>query len=169
MQLLDKLAPTVTYPEAVRRLTGAGFCLWDVLASSSRKGSLDAGIDKKTEVPAAVREFVELNPSIRRICFATGKGSARKFHRHFKRWVETPGTFIAAPNPASQAIFGRPIAEAERMGGDQAERVSPANPVIELCVMHSVSPAFCAPPNGTYAAKRQQWFEQCFLASRYKQ
>ena len=49
----------VSYDEAMRRLTARGYALWDVVADSERKGSLDGDIKNPTF--ADVQALVELS------------------------------------------------------------------------------------------------------------
>ena len=79
------------YEEAVSRLQGAGYALWDILASSERKSkksgrqsSLDSDIRKAKT--ADIEGLVRRHPSLRRIVFVTGKGSADKFRQYFSEW-----------------------------------------------------------------------------------
>jgi G:T/U-mismatch repair DNA glycosylase len=139
----------IQYNEAMRRLNGAGYALWDILESSERKGSLDSAI--KNPTPAPIEAFVERYKSVQRICFATGKGSAISFRKHFADWLQR-GRFRVAPDAASVEVFGT--------GTKAVPNVADG---IELCVMHSVSPA-CA--GIAYPVKRQQWFDRCFTAEQ---
>ena len=79
------------YEEAVARLQGAGYALWDILSSSVRKNkksgkksSLDSDI--RTPKAADIEGLVRRHPSVRRIVFVTGKGSADTFRVHFSEW-----------------------------------------------------------------------------------
>ena len=79
------------YEEAVSRLQGAGYALWDILASSERKSkksgrqsSLDSDIRKAKK--ADIEGLVRRHPSLRRIVFVTGKGSADMFRQYFSEW-----------------------------------------------------------------------------------
>ena len=94
----------VSYDEAIRRLTARGYALWDVIAESERKGSLDGDIKNATF--ADVQSLVARHPSIRRICFSSGATTAKFFRRTHKAWLATPGAFVACPGcPESRAIF----------------------------------------------------------------
>mmetsp|Transcript_97247 Transcript_97247/g.253417 ORF Transcript_97247/g.253417 Transcript_97247/m.253417 type:complete len:323 (-) Transcript_97247:87-1055(-) len=135
----------VSYGEAVQRLHRAGYAVWDILESSDREGSLDSAI--RNEKPAPIQEFVALHPTIRRICFATGKGSAIMFRKHFKTWLCTDD-FHAAGDAESEAVFGKFARGADRG--------------IELCVMPSVSPASAT---SSYVQKRLGW-ATCFPSLR---
>jgi G:T/U-mismatch repair DNA glycosylase len=72
-------AEAVGYDEAMRRLTARGYAMWDIVAESERKGSLDKDIKKPVfaDIPGLVAAY----PSIRRICFSTGAGSADIFRK----------------------------------------------------------------------------------------
>ena len=79
------------YDDAVKKFTGAGYALWDTVASSQRKGSLDSAIQDAEY--ADVRGLLRTYPSIRRICFATGGGSAKIFAKAHAAWLKEPGAF----------------------------------------------------------------------------
>ena len=157
----------VDYDEAVARLTGAGYALWDAVASSKREGSLDSAIRSATY--ADVRGLCAATPSIRRICFSTGAGSAKIFKKGNEAWLATPGAFARRDDPATATVFKRVPA-------------APVAGAIELAVMESVSPAsnprqtwskekqaqfddeWAARPASIYPYKRRNWFEVCFAA-----
>lgn len=152
----------VDYDEAVRRLTEAGYALWDIVAESERKGSLDAAIRNAKHTD--LRKLVTEHPTIKRICFSTGRDSARRFKRAHKDWIAS-GAFVARDDENTRAVFG------DLRGG-----------FIELCVMESVSPAanprqtwstekqkasgfddeWTERPAALYPWKRHCWFEACF-------
>lgn len=177
--LLHPPTTALTYEAAVSRLLGAGFAVWDIVAESERGGSLDRDIRKPRFHD--VRLLCAEHPSIRRICFVTGEGSAKIFKGAWKEWLATPGRFVAAKDRVSQRVFGKCIAPAP--AGDADE------PPIELMVMESVSPAAVpavatksaakreaayalegrqdlvdagAPRASAYAWKRARWLETCF-------
>ena len=139
------------YSEAVLRLTSSGYALWDILESSVRAGSLDSAIKKGSERPADIRRFVKEYPTVRRIVFATGKGSAAKFKKHFLAWLQEGG-FVS--HKSGIEVFGAqgkqplaPLANVE------------AKEKIELIVPPSVSPACAAIP---VAEKIRMWKEIVF-------
>lgn len=80
MDCLVGAGPALPYPERVRRLTGAGIAVWDVLASSVRPGSMDADIDEATAVPNEFGRFLATHRRIRRVCF-NGRKAADMFRR----------------------------------------------------------------------------------------
>jgi hypoxanthine-DNA glycosylase len=70
--------PDLPYDERLEKLAGAGVALWDVCASATRPGSLDANI---TEVaPQDFAGFLAEHPSIALIAF-NGQPAARLFRR----------------------------------------------------------------------------------------
>jgi G:T/U-mismatch repair DNA glycosylase len=146
------------YAEAVRRLTGAGYALWDILESSERvnkatgkRSSLDAHIKK--ERPARIRELVEAHPTVRKIVFATGKGSAEIFRRHFGAWLAEGG--FCCGNDEAADVFGASPCRVLRKGDGNG------TPAIELVVPISVSPAAA---NFTFGEKRDNWLCHVFNA-----
>ena len=130
--LLHPLESECSYEEARDRFLAAGFAMWDVVAESERAGSLDMHIvnPRFHDVKGLCAEHT----TIRRICFATGQGSAKIFRGAWKAWLATPGAFKAAPDAASQAIFAKYVQHSP----DDSE---PHSEPIELLVMESVSPA----------------------------
>lgn len=62
-------APECPYPERLQQLKRHGIALWDVLASCSRPGSLDADIDDATIIVNDFAKFFGVHPHIRRIVF----------------------------------------------------------------------------------------------------
>ena len=116
--LLHPPETACSYDEAVSRLLDSGFALWDIVAESERGGSLDQDI--RNPKFHDVRSLVEAHPSIRRICFATGAGSAKIFRGAWRQWLATPGTFRPAPNRASRDVFARYVWE-PRLGDTPGE------------------------------------------------
>lgn len=180
--LLHPASTVCSYEAALDRLHAAGFSVWDIIAESERGGSLDQNIRraKYHDVRALVRE----HPTIQRIGFATGAGSATIFRKAWLEWLATPGAFRVAPDRASQAVFSRHVVEAPAASGDDSA-VLP----IELVVLESVSPAAVpavavkctakrtagyvaegrtdlvasgAPRASSYAWKRARWLEALF-------
>ena len=177
-QLLHPPSATVDYDEAMRRLTSQGYALWDILASSVRKGSLDSAI--RSPVYADVEGFVRANPSIRRICFATGKGSAEVFRKGNKEWLARPGAFVVrSGDTLSHSVFATAL---QSDGAAPATLASDMPGPIELVILESVSPAYvprpawksaaqraagfddeyCRAPTSAYTWKRDSWLVRCF-------
>ncbi len=74
-------AQQVAYNERLRLAKSAGFALWDVLAECSRPGSLDSNIERSSEVVNPILQWLEKQPTVKRVCF-NGKTSAAVFNRH---------------------------------------------------------------------------------------
>ena len=167
-----------TYEEAVRRLLGAGYALWDICESSERKNksgkktSMDADISKL--VPAPIEELVEAYPSIRRLVFATGKGSAKIFRDKFGDWLRR-GHFCCG-NDAAFEVFNEKkgmriprksmlLATTEDKQGGSTKRKAEAleTRLIELVVPPSVSPAACRfAGERDFGEKRAGWLQHVF-------
>ena len=150
-----------TYKEAVDRLQDAGYALWDVLESSERKSaksakktSMDADI--KDGKPAPIEAFVDAYPSVRRLVFVTGSGSAKIFQKHFAEWLASDRTRFVTGNAKAAAVFGAhkkyPIPSREDAGAGIA---------IELIVPPSVSPA-AARFDGDFGDKKDNWLKDVF-------
>ena len=149
--------PRVGYADALAALTGAGYALWDMVASSRREGSLDGAITA-AEL-AGVEGFVRARPSIRRIGFATGKDSAARFRTAFAAWLREPGQFVAAPDAASQAVFASVLRRAAARANAAS---SPPRAPIELVVLESVSPAYIPRPAWSAECQRARGFDDAY-------
>lgn len=67
--------PALPYGERTQRLIENRVALWDVCASASRPGSLDANIRHASVVPNAFAPFIASHPQIRLICFNGAKAA----------------------------------------------------------------------------------------------
>ena len=175
------------YADALERLTSRGYCLWDLVESSERKGSLDSDI--KNEVFADVGRLLAETPSITRVVFSTGKGSAQKFLAAHRKsdWLRTPGAFRAADDAESAEVFAKFFATLCQKETKQQGRGAAGRRSIELVVPESVSPAsvprrardraaqaklgwgaglkedaFSRRPAHIYPVKRADWFAKVF-------
>jgi double-stranded uracil-DNA glycosylase len=73
--------PTLPYEARTRMLKSAGIALWDVLASCTRHGSLDADIDTDSIRPNDFASFFLKHPHITRVFF-NGTMAEQCFHKH---------------------------------------------------------------------------------------
>ena len=71
--------PGLPYQARLAKLNGAGFALWDVCASATRPGSLDADI--RDLIPNDFRRFLHEHRTIALICF-NGQTAAKLFERY---------------------------------------------------------------------------------------
>jgi TDG/mug DNA glycosylase family protein len=126
----------IPYEQQVNVLCQHGFALWDIVASCSRKGSLDSAI--KSDKPNDIRAFVKQHPTIKTIVFANGKSGLDFFNRHFKKWWET-----------GEIIFKSSSDENKVTKSDKP------NAIKCICAL-SVSPAAATV---TYKEKRDFWDE----------
>jgi hypoxanthine-DNA glycosylase len=78
--LLD-FAADAPYAARTTALRAAGIALWDVLHACVRKGSLDARIERASEVANDLPGFLVAHPGIVRICF-NGAAAEACFRRH---------------------------------------------------------------------------------------
>lgn len=74
----DTAAP---YATRVAALRAAGIAVWDVLHTCTREGSLDAMIDKRTEVPNDLPGFIDAHPRLTHLFF-NGAAAEACFRRH---------------------------------------------------------------------------------------
>jgi G:T/U-mismatch repair DNA glycosylase len=150
--LLHPNSEVLTYQDQVRRLTGAGFVIWDVLRKAEVKNSDDGSINLKNSVSNDIKKLILENPSIQKIVFASGGKSASLFRGHHKEWLkQSKRRFTLGNNAATRKEFSKLIS---------ADPPSdPSGPLIELVVVHSVSPAHA---RATYEQKRRSWFEHVY-------
>lgn len=73
--------PASTYPARVEALKSARIALWDVLQSCTRQGSMDAMIERDTQVANDFRTFFRDHGKIRHVFFNGAKAEAC-FERH---------------------------------------------------------------------------------------
>lgn len=78
---LINAGPELPYEVRLRRLTDAGFALWDVLEACERQGSLDSNIVRDSIVPNNFEDFLRQYPHITRIFF-NGTTAEAAFRRH---------------------------------------------------------------------------------------
>lgn len=80
MGALFGAAPELDYAARLERLTAHSVALWDVLASGTRPGSLDASIDRATMVVNDIAGFLERAGSVRLVLF-NGRTAADLYRR----------------------------------------------------------------------------------------
>jgi len=73
--------PSDTYPLRIASLKRANVALWDVLATCQRIGSLDASIERESEVPNDISAFLVEHPSLRALYF-NGSKAEQAFRAH---------------------------------------------------------------------------------------
>lgn len=81
MGYLVGAAPALPYEERTLKLEQAGVALWDVLASCTRRGSLDSSIDPASIHPNEFADFFEAHPLIERVFF-NGSMAEQSFRKH---------------------------------------------------------------------------------------
>ena len=82
-------APDAAYEERVRALQNGNLAVWDVLQSCQRPGSLDASIERETEVVNDFSAFLAEHPGIVRIFF-NGATAETCFRRHCPELMRDP-------------------------------------------------------------------------------
>ena len=80
-------APALPYEARTRILKSAGIALWDVLASCTRHGSMDADIDADSVCANDFASFFAKHPHITHIFF-NGSMAEQCFHRHVRPLLE---------------------------------------------------------------------------------
>lgn len=105
MQELFGVPRQTPYAERLAGLTAAGVGLWDVLMHCEREGSLDADIDRATEVPNDFPALFEQYPAIRALCF-NGQKARAAFRRHVEPALPTRIRLVTFPStsPANAGL-----------------------------------------------------------------
>lgn len=80
-ELLGAL-PELDYEQRAERVRAAGLALWDVLQFCHRTGSLDADIERATEVPNDFAGFFDEHPEVHTLFF-----NGRKAYESYARQV----------------------------------------------------------------------------------
>ena len=72
--------PEFSYERRTRTLASHGIAVWDVLASGTRPGSMDAAIVESSVIANDFNTLRTRHPELRLVCF-NGKAAARLFER----------------------------------------------------------------------------------------
>ena len=94
----------LAYEQRLRALAVAGVGLWDVIGRCERRGSLDAGIVRSTEVANALPALVATLPGLKLIG-CNGGASLQAFRRWVLPQLDDPPRVLALPStsPANAA------------------------------------------------------------------
>ncbi len=88
ISVLLRCDPASAYPARVKALKSARIALWDVLQTCTREGSLDARIERDTQVANDFRTFFRKHKEITRVFFNGSKAQAC-FKRHVSEEINT--------------------------------------------------------------------------------
>lgn len=80
--------PASAYPARIAALKSARIALWDVLKSCAREGSLDAMIERDTQIANDFRTFFRQHRKIKQVFFNGAKAEAC-FNRHVAGRINT--------------------------------------------------------------------------------
>lgn len=72
------------YPQRVAALRASHIAVWDVVASCTRAGSLDSGIDEHSIIVNPFVAFLARHPHVQRVCF-NGRKAEAAWRRHVQR------------------------------------------------------------------------------------
>ena len=113
---LLELDPASPYPRRIEALKSARIALWDVLHSCTRAGSLDAMIERDTQIANDFRTFLRDHHRITRVFFNGAKAEAC-FQRHALPKIESSAiTYVRLPS-TSPANATAPSKRNFRPGG----------------------------------------------------
>ena len=71
----------LTYKQRCALITNAGYGLWDVLASCTRPGSLDANIERGTQTPNNIASLLAAHPELQ-IIACNGRTAEKLFQQY---------------------------------------------------------------------------------------
>ncbi len=97
--LLDEPAPD-EYAQRLAMLQRHGIALWDVLGRCQRQGSLDSAIDRDSQQPNPIPEFLHQHPGIRVIA-TNGGFASRAFQRTFPALTGISHHALPSTSPAN--------------------------------------------------------------------
>lgn len=97
-------AADLDYAQRLQAAKAAGIGLWDVIGRCERRGSLDAGIVRGTEVPNALPELIAQLPELKLIG-CNGGAALQAYQRWVLPHLAAPPTLLALPStsPANAA------------------------------------------------------------------
>ncbi|MEM7501873.1 MAG: DNA-deoxyinosine glycosylase, partial [Pseudomonadota bacterium] len=112
------------YSDRARTLVAKGIGVWDVLASSSRRGSLDADIDLRTATANDFDRFFREHPAVARVFF-NGRKAGELFARLGCEASLVAGQELLTLPSTSPAFAAMPYAKKLAKWKVVAERASP--------------------------------------------
>lgn len=92
-----------SYPDRVAALTAAGVAVWDVIQSCDREGSLDAAIEKQSEVPNDFMGLVARTPSLRHVVL-NGRKAEQVWNRVASDPLSLTQRVLPSTSPAMAAL-----------------------------------------------------------------
>lgn len=135
------------YAEQTRRMTAAGFAVWDVIASCVRRGSSDS--DVRAIEPNDIRGFLLAHPSVRRIVI-NSQATAAFFQRLHRAWYTDDAQLcLRWANDTARRVFAK----------DLRDSSAHASRPIDVLVMPSTSPAYASV---RYNEKERIWLRECY-------
>lgn len=98
--------PDLTYAARIQKLKSAGIALWDVLASCTRRSSLDANIEADTIISNDFAAFFHTHPQISQVYF-NGAMTAQCFRKYALPTLNYPALqyhHLPSTSPANAAM-----------------------------------------------------------------
>lgn len=105
---LLRIDPGTAYEERAQALKSARIALWDVLQSCTREGSLDAAIERDTQVANDFRTFFATHKNVARVFF-NGATAEACFNRHVLHQIENGSIRYLRLPSTSPAHAGMPF------------------------------------------------------------
>lgn len=97
---------SISYQDRIRALLFHRIAVWDVLQSCSRQGSLDASIERDTEVPNDFTAFFRAHPNVARVFF-NGAKAEMTYRRDVLKQADLPPLSYTRLPSTSPAHAGR--------------------------------------------------------------
>ena len=101
---------SISYQDKTRVLLSHRIALWDVLQSCSRQGSLDASIERDSEVANDFITFFCTHPNVARVFF-NGAKAEMSYRRHVLKHADLPPLAYTRLPSTSPAHAGRTFHE----------------------------------------------------------
>lgn len=100
--------PTLDYPARITALREAGVGVWDVIDRCSRRGSLDAAIERASVVANPLPALLDTLPQLAAVA-CNGAAAAQAWQRHVApclqvRWRALPVLALPSTSPANAAF-----------------------------------------------------------------
>mmetsp|Transcript_13666 Transcript_13666/g.27946 ORF Transcript_13666/g.27946 Transcript_13666/m.27946 type:complete len:378 (+) Transcript_13666:182-1315(+) len=158
-----------TYEEKKQMFTSAGYCLWDVCMSITKKAGSSLDNDIKSSEPNDIIGLLNAYPTIKKIVFP--RTSALFFIEHFKNLLTAdpelspPFSFYVCNDDigadARKEFVKETFRNVKKVPRSDLPESSSSRRIIELVIVPSTSPAHCR-KGATPPFKEKKWLIACY-------